>query len=408
MAEPPKLDAPKGPDKIGSLVQLTSPARWLAVCTLAGLCFLLVLWSMYGSVFVTVTGLGSIIPNDGQVTRVLSNASGIVKTVHVNVGDDVKEGDPLIELQQPILRTQVKAAQSLVELGEGSRKREAARSARELESKKSITDKQVASQEFRRKSLQEQLQFQDKLIADMAQELSQGYVTRTQMEQARQSRISTELALRDATAQIQTLRAQLEDARAAAQKDLAAMDESLLKTRQQAAGLEEGLDRAQRITARVSGSVVSVTTMPGKFVAENENVVTIESGATSVQAVTYFQISDGKQIQPGAQARLKVGSIDSDVYGTVLATVKSVADLPSSQASLTNMLENDALVSEVSKIGASLQVVLALVPEPGRPGYVKMASGKASPVPVTVGTTVSGSVIVQEARPISYVFRFFK
>ncbi|WP_028604223.1 NHLP bacteriocin system secretion protein [Ottowia thiooxydans] len=408
MAEPSKREAPNGPDKIGSLVQLTSPARWLAVCTLAGLCLLLVLWSMYGSVFVTVTGLGSIVPNDGQVTRVLSSASGIVKAVHVNVGDDVKEGDALIELQQPQLRTQAKAAQSLVELGEGARKREAARSARELESKQSITDKQVASQEFRRKSLQEQLQFQDKLIADMAQELSQGYVTRTQMEQARQSRISTELALREATAQIQTLRAQLDDARATVQKDLAAMDESLLKTRQQAAGLEESLDRAQRITARVSGSVVSVTTMPGKFVAENENVVTIESGATSIQAVTYFQISDGKQIQPGAQARLKVGSIDSDVYGTVLATVKSVADLPSSQASLTNMLENDALVSEVSKIGASLQVVLALVPEPGRPGYVKMASGRASPVPVTVGTTVSGSVIVQEARPISYVFRFFK
>ena len=391
------------PTQIGSLTAITSPKWWVVVAVFSAIGFAAITWSIVGEIYITVTGLGVVVPVEGKITTVPARAGGRVKRVAVNLNDHVEAGDLIAEIHQPLLRAKYEAANVLIRVLTTQRAREARQNEESLRRREALAEGQIAAQNARLASLTEAGQFRARVLADMEDEFAQGFATRTQLEQARGEKITNDLNLRDAQTQIQNIRAQLEQERTSSQRSLFSLDQEILKAEQNAADILQSLTQSERVVAPLAGRVASIATATGKLVPAEYPVAIIEPEAQDVTVAAYFQIADGKRIEKGAKVRVKVGSIDSDVFGTALGTVDEVAELPSTAESIKNLVENETFVTQMQRAGAPLRVMIKLTPAAGQPGHLMMSSGKPSPTPVTVGTTASAQVLVQRVAPISYV-----
>jgi multidrug resistance efflux pump len=336
----PATAANDTPEKIGTLTCITSPLWWIIVAVLVTMGGAVVLWSLLGEIFVTVSGLGLVVPAQGEITVVPVKAAGRVVKVAVKENDLVRQGDLIAEINQAHLQSQLEAAQTIVSTMKIQRERQGKQSQEYLARRESGVRDQIAALQAKLKSLKDSSAFRAKVLVDMEDEMKQGFATRTQLEQARNDKITTDLNLRDTASQIETLRTQLEEDRSAAQRQLFSLDQEILKAQQQADDYERTLMVAQKIVAPIDGRVASLATAEGKMVSVEDVVAIMEPISAGVGIAAYFQIADGKQIQPGAKARVKIGSIDSDVYGTATGTVVFVSDLPSTTESLKNTIEN--------------------------------------------------------------------
>jgi HlyD family secretion protein len=407
MGVPQGPSANASPEQIGTLAHITSPLWWVVVVVLMALGTAISVWALVGEIYVTVSGLGVVVPSSGVITLVTANAAGRVAEIKVEPGEQVQAGQVVALLIQERLRDDLEAAKASLKALTDQRQQQVDQNQVALSGQKAATDAQIASLQDKMASLRQTLVFQTKVLSDMEDELKQGFATRTQVEQARSDKINTELTLHDTATQIQTVRTQLAQDKASAEQQIFSLDQQILKARQQVHEAFQTLTHSETVWAPIDGQIATIATSFGKMVAEGDPVMVMEPESTNVRVAAYFQIADGKRIQRGSSVRVKINSIDSDVYGTAVGTVIDVADLPATGASLRNTMENDKLVAEIEQAGAPLKVLVDLDPIKDRPRYVMMSSGKPSPISVTIGTTITAQVIVEKSAPISYVIRLF-
>lgn len=393
------------PEQIGTLTSIAAPLWWMIVAVLAAIALAILAWSVFGQVYVSVTGLGMTVPSQGQITTVPATGSGVVARLMVRQNQEVAAGTLLAEIAQPRLKAELEAAEASLASLQGQRQRLERQVGTYLSGRAATAAEQVAGLRDKIASMRTDVAFRAKVLADMEEEMRQGFVTRGQVEQARSDKISGELAIRDAQAQIQSLQGQLGEDQASAERQLFSLDQDIMKADQQVTDLTLALAMAQKVVSPIGGRVASLATAEGKMISAGSPVATMEPVGAGVLADTYFQIADGKRVAVGAHANVKIGSINSDVYGTAVGTVEFVADLASTTESLRNALENATVASQIERVGAPLKVMIRFEPVADQPGHVLMSSGRASPIPVSVGTTVSAQVVVEQAAPISYVIK---
>lgn len=79
------------------LLNITSPANWVALMGLLMLVVAALVWAFVGNLPVEVSGRAVLIPQGG-LTRAQTPASGVITDFHVKVGDRVKKGQLLATL----------------------------------------------------------------------------------------------------------------------------------------------------------------------------------------------------------------------------------------------------------------------------------------------------------------------
>lgn len=408
MTQKSTIDPNVTPENIGTLTSITSPLWWVIVAVLMTIGTAVVVWSIVGEVFVTVSGLGILVPTAGSFTTVSSIAGGRVVKIPVKVNEHLQVGDMIAEIDQPVLKDELNATKLMVVRLKDQREHQTRQYEAFLADRERVAQENIANLQAKIKSLRDASAFSAKMLADTEDELKQGFATRTQVEQARIDKSTNDFNQRDTYSQIQTIRNQLADDRSTVQRQLFSLDQDILKTQQQAENYEKSLSLAQNITAPIDGIVASLTTAEGKMVTANAPVAVMEPVSPGLTVAAYFLVADGKQIHPQAKAQIKIGSVDSNIYGTAVGTVEFVADLPSTSGSLRNVFENDAMVNQFEQFGSPIKVIIKLEEVPGKPGFVMMSSGRPSPFAVSTGTTVTAQVVVHKSAPISYIFQLFK
>lgn len=425
MNAPQDTNASASPEQIGTLANLVSPLWWLVLAVILSLSVAITMWAVAGEVYVTVSGLGVVMPSQGVIAPVVTNAGGRVSEIKVAPGQEVKAGEVVLVLYQERLSSELDAARESLNALLEQQGKLTKQNLGFLLGQEATTQAQIDSLEQKLASLQQALSYQTGVLADLERELAEGFATRSQVEQARTDKRNSEFTKLDTTTQIRTLRTQLEQTKADAEQQLFSFEQQILQAKQQERDATLVLALAEKVKAPIDGLIESIATTPGKSVAAGDAVMLMVSAYDEVRVAAYFQIDAGKQISPGTAARVQIHSIDADIYGTAVGQVVAVADLPSTTNELQNLFENDTLVSEIQQGGATLQVLIDLetAPPPNapcKPGahcpapattssrYIKLASGRPTPIPVTIGTTITAQVIVEQSAPISYVISLFR
>ena len=110
------LDKMRSPEKLDTLLHITTPVAWIGLSAIVLLLLGVVMWSIMGSFTVKADGYG-LIMDTGGVRKVLAMTSGQVSDVYVGTGAKVQKNQKLFSLSQTVMSMDTLATWNSIELG---------------------------------------------------------------------------------------------------------------------------------------------------------------------------------------------------------------------------------------------------------------------------------------------------
>ena len=91
------------------ILRITYPRHWILLASFVGLSLVAIGYMLFGSISETIEG-NAMILTPGTVVPFQATASGRIAKWHVKVGDYLKKGQLLVELEQPLIEKQLEQA----------------------------------------------------------------------------------------------------------------------------------------------------------------------------------------------------------------------------------------------------------------------------------------------------------
>lgn len=114
------LNKLRSPEKLDTLLLITTPINWMALIAIGILLFSVVLWSIFGAFTVKVDGMGMIMDSAG-VVNVSHISDGKIKQIYVHSGSKIKKGDLIARMEQPVQDADTRMAQYNIALSQSDR-----------------------------------------------------------------------------------------------------------------------------------------------------------------------------------------------------------------------------------------------------------------------------------------------
>lgn len=93
------LDKLRSPEKLDTMLPITTPITWMALISMLVLLFSVVLWSIYGSFTVKVDGMGLIMDSEG-VMNISHVENGTIAHLFIKAGTPIKKGDVIAHVKK--------------------------------------------------------------------------------------------------------------------------------------------------------------------------------------------------------------------------------------------------------------------------------------------------------------------
>ncbi|GBC80295.1 hypothetical protein HRbin09_01530 [bacterium HR09] len=364
------LERLSSPERLDELMQVTSPAGWLALGGLGFAIVAAIVWGIIGSIAVKVNGKG-ILMRGGSVFEITSTLAGHVLAVEVEPGQMVASGDVVLRLDQPELRVRY----------ENTKEELAAISGHGAE--QAVAQSQLlARYQTRAAELRKKIENQRKLV-------ERGLLTGSQLLQTQAELTATEESIANLRASSAGRSVQIEQVRARL-KELEAQLAQLV------------------VKSPYNGRVLEVTTNVGDLVQPGTRLVTLEDPSQPLKAVLFVPAAEGKKIAPGMPANVSPSTVRPEEYGYIVGKVEELSEFPLTPEALKRILRNEQLAQELAGRATPIRVTVELVPQPDAPSGFRWTSGKGPPLKVFPGTLCQGSVVVETKRPIAYIIPLVK
>lgn len=396
------LERLSSPEQLDQLMEVTSPKGWLALIALGSLLLAALTWGVFGSIPTETTGEGILI-RQGGVSNVVSAESGQVEEILVSVGDVIEKGQVVARVRQEELLRQIQDTRDkladvrseyqelLRYAGEQGRLR-----GRELEQQRANLQQSI-------RAYQREVELARERVAAEQELLKDGLITK-------QTLVTSEQRLNTAQDQLAAARLELNGLELKRLESAQQIDQQIqtreasirdleLELRERQARLEQ----TARVVAPRAGRVLELLVDRGDVVSPGTAMLNLEVISEELMAVLFVPASAGKRVQTGMTVRVSPGTVKREEYGSMIGKVVWVAEFPSTQRGMTRQLGNEVLVTRLLEEGPPLQVNVALQRDPATPTGYRWSSSTGPNVKISSGTLASGSVIVREERPISFL-----
>lgn len=347
-----------------------SPIARIVLWTLMSILVAGLLWTIFGHVDEVAVATGKVVPT-GQVKVIQTQYAGVVKAINVRDGQQVKQGDVLVALDQTVsaadlaqMRKQVAyyrlqlqrlaaeqngdpfepgQAEHVDPLDLQTQKRLFDSRTSEIRQRLAQAEAKVAEQQALQISTAANLQKYSSLLVvaieqekRMKQLLDKEAVSYFAYLQYEAKRIELEQSLAAQQAEISRVQSTLQQAlreresiRAERQKDIASR---IVDDRKQLMSFEEELKKAERknfqstLTAPVDGRVtqLSVHTLGG-VVTEAQALMVIVPDGTKLEIEAWAANKDIGFLRLGQVAEVKIETFNFQRYGTIDAVVSTIS-----------------------------------------------------------------------------------
>ncbi|MFN7097717.1 MAG: NHLP bacteriocin system secretion protein, partial [Gammaproteobacteria bacterium] len=122
-----------------------------------------------------------------------------------------------------------------------------------------------------------------------------------------------------------------------------------------------------------------------------------------LQAYIYVSAMDGKKVQAGMPAHIKISMAQSEIYGTVMGQVIYISQYPVTTQSLMGTMQNDAIVQNLLQGGTAFEVISQLIPDATTKSGYRWTTKKGPPIKLQSGTFCSASIEIEKRHPISLI-----
>ena len=164
----------------------------------------------------------------------------------------------------------------------------------------------------------------------------------------------------------------------------------------------------EQIYSPYTGVVTELLADEGTVVRAGDEIcaIRLDEDRSDLTGIMYVSVDKGKRLEPGMSIQLAPNGADTSQTGSLLGVVRSVSDYPVDQASMVRNLGNAQLAQTILQQvqNSVVEVRFDLVKnENDASGYL-WTSIVGEHKPVTAGTYVTGSVIIDRKAPIEKVF----
>lgn len=396
------LERLSSPEQLDQLMEVTSPKGWLALIALGSLLLAALTWGVFGTIPTETTGEGILI-RQGGVSNVVAAETGQVEEILVSVGDVIEKGQVVARVRQEELLRQIQDTRDKL-AGVRSEYQELLRYAgeqgrlrgRELEQQRANLQQSI-------RSYQREVELARERVAAEQELLKDGLITK-------QTLVASEQRLNTAQDQLAAARLALNGLELKRLESAQQVDQQVqareavirdleLELRERQARLEETV----RVVAPRGGRVLELLVDRGDVVNPGSAILNLEVVSEELMAVLFVPASGGKRVQTGMTVRVSPGTVKREEYGSMMGKVVWTAEFPSSQRGMTRLLGNEVLVTRLLEEGPPIQVNVALQRDPATPTGYRWSSSTGPSVRISSGTLASGSIIVREERPISFL-----
>ena len=159
----------------------------------------------------------------------------------------------------------------------------------------------------------------------------------------------------------------------------------------------------KEVTSAIDGTILALLVKLGSYVDAGSPVATIEPAGSDLLVAMFVGAGDGKQVRPGMTAFIAPSTTPSSQYGTLRGKVTEVSGLTVSAEQLAVTLgANSPLIPVLLERGPALEVTVQLERADNPSGFVWSASNGPD-FPITSGTLVDGSVVIDEGSPVQQI-----
>jgi HlyD family secretion protein len=443
------LERLSSPEQLDQLFSVTTPRAWFVLIAIGCILATSLLWGIFGNLPIKVNGQGIIMKSYG-VYNITHTLGGQVSDIRGSVGDAVKRGEVVARVEQPELVTQINdlkatlaqlkklevsdadpdqdqnPAPELSDLYDLIRNIKEARSSlpyEEANYKSAVSGRQYEIENAKISLAQARINEENRqdYVDKLTRLYEMGAVTEIELTNATrdlkvaglETRAAEEalakLSAGDWQDTIITYREKLQQA----QLNVKLLEEQFATTKAMKISetektikkLQDDLNLKMEVVSRVDGRVLEVQARKGDIIQPGASLVSLERTGNTVtlEVVLYVKAEEGKNIRPGMEAQISPSTVKKEEYGFMLGRVVSVSEYPATAQGMMMSLGSQELVSRLSGGSAPLEVRLDVVSDDSTVSGYKWSSSKGPPLKINSGTLCTGTVTVDEMRPISMV-----
>ncbi len=159
------------------------------------------------------------------------------------------------------------------------------------------------------------------------------------------------------------------------------------------------------------GIILEWLVQSGRYIGLGEPIVKLEVQDAERNAIIFYgflPLEVGKKVRLGTEVEIELTTVKAQEYGAILGKIVRVSQYAISPENISRMIDNPSLVDYLMQ---KQLAVLEVVIEPERDsqtfsGY-RWTSGKGPPIKLTSGTLCIFRGMVEEVKPIFYLFHFW-
>ena len=437
-------------EQLDKALIITPASLWIAI--LAGFLIIgiVLAWSILGTMPIKVAARGIYVPSQDSYT-LASEVTGIVKSVEVEVGDEVKVGDVLytidtktIDKEIEDLENRIDAVNKITTTSKNDAINSDTQSLLEIKFSLSTVGDNIEQNETMlgiKKEDVEKLKQDVKELKDKALE-KQNALTAAQIvlsgltegdpgyseAAAAVAKLTLELSevqskftsanalLNSANAEIDTIKQQIDVLNETnkittdeyVQRFETAKKLVLYNLNSQLEKYKYTLEN-NTVASSVKGIVSDVKVSVGSAIGQGSGAVTIRATKDDEDVVIcYVGITDGKKIKEGMSVKVYPSIVNKNEYGNIEAVVLSVDDYVTTATTIKNDLADDSLTQVFMSQGPVIGVKCKLQKDDTTASGYKWSSKKASVITIPQGTIVNADIIVEEKKPITMLIPYIK
>jgi HlyD family secretion protein len=439
------LERLSSPERLDQLLEVVDRKTWVPLATLGFLVVSLVAWAVFAEIPVNVEGKG-ILVRPRKISEFQSTGAGRVVAMEVDVGDTVRPGQLLAEIERPDLEEQLrlqkeKAAELTAQSRAASEQMvgEERPAGEVLAQGPSLRDhierSRALARTLRSERLtvlaeeEERLDAQERVARELSQSLrerSEGWrqltedslVSKTELDAAEEAYMDSLERLYE----IETQRGKLETARLEADElyfdrlqKIAEwsfeLEQQIADVHREIARLAAQIEEECRVVSDHDGRIIEVNAVPGTFLAPGDRLGAMEVSdpSSTLKSVTYFRVRDGKRLRAGMPIQVTPDTVERERFGSIRGVVRTVSRFPVSVEEAASVVGNRFVAEMLIEGGYLIEVASDLQRSTAQPERYDWTSSRGpEEVQVSAGTTTTARVAVERERPIAFVLPLLK
>jgi HlyD family secretion protein len=394
------------PEQLATGLRLVRSGYVAAISALCVLVIAIVIGAIFIQVPISVAGTGVILSSKGilEIT-VSSDYEGRITDLLVDVGDRVEPGQEIARIVQPTLRTDLKLAESELELINQEEVRVRALQVRITELLDKVSVQQEESILASMRPLQDRIKLLDQLARGHETLRQNGDVTADRYLKVHADLDEAQERLATKRSSLLTITLDRNERQAQYERELQGLATRRAQAQRQIDRFRERIRNETVVRSTTSGVVSELKVFPGDLVRfdtplisllpVDESFATLRPGEAHLVAALLIPAKDGKKIRNGMNVLIDPTSVRRDVFGSIRGKVVSTSNVAASPEQMRHMLRNDDLVRKLTAAGPPFLIRVEMQRDPKAKSGFRWTSSLGPDTQITAGTLLEAKVLTE-------------